>query len=228
MIINARNFARAQGSARTWTDVYNDGNTKGDYIADTSNLTLSGTNVTAWADETANGYNLTNGTASEQPLWDAANSEVDFNPDAGTDDNLQRSSVTINQPFTFYVVFRTNVRAGLRVLYFNTATYFSTNNTGDNYLWLYAGTGLTDNHASVGSYQIVTGIYNGASSSLQVNEQAVSTGNAGTNAGAVIRMGAGSNSEQFSIKRLIVRDGADSDADKLLMIRYLNSLYSVY
>lgn len=230
-IIRANAFARAQGSTRTYTDVLTDGNTKGWYMigdGSATYLSLSGTDVTNWQDQSGSNNDLTNGTSAEQPDYDSGNAEIDINADAGTDDNLQKTSVAVNQPYTAYAVLRQNVRSNAKVmLYWNVNTFLRMTASDAN-IELYLGASLTDTHAAVGAYGIVTIVGNGANSVVQWNAQTATTGNAGTTAGDVIRVGAGSNSAQFSIKEYIYRAGADSESDRTLVRNYLNAKYSIY
>jgi hypothetical protein len=50
-----------------WTPAYATGKRQWLDASDSATLTLSGSNITAWADKSGNGYNLTQGTAANQP-----------------------------------------------------------------------------------------------------------------------------------------------------------------
>lgn len=224
-IIRAQPFARAS-SALTFDEVMADGNTLGRYIADADYITIE-TEVQIWADSSSAGNNLVNNTDAEQPAWDSANGEIDFNGTGTTADNLQNTEVR-NQPWSFYAVVRINTNASKTMLYWNVGSNVVAVNTVTNRLTLNSGAALTINNAATGSYGIVSGIVNGASSLLQWNNETASTGDAGATTMGVIRVGAGSNSLEFSIKEYIVRLGADSEATRTIIKNELNSRHSVY
>ena len=59
---------------------------------DASTITLSGSNVTQWDDKSGNGKDVSQGTASRQPTYDAVNKVITFD---GTDDVLVRTDSLI-------------------------------------------------------------------------------------------------------------------------------------
>lgn len=231
-IINASATYRARASAGTYLTVLNDGNTKfwgmiGDGGA--TYLTLDGTAVTAWQDQSGNNNDLAQATGSRQPVYDSGNGEIDMNGDAGTDDYLS-VAVTTDQPFTVYAVIRSNVRTNSHyLLYFNNiSTSCVSVGDADNIIRLVSATTLTHSSAAVGSYGLITAICNSTSSYIQWNAASATTGDAGTNGSSIIRVGGASNSMQSSIKEYIFRAGSDSEANRILIQNYLNSKYSIY
>jgi hypothetical protein len=186
-------------------------------------LSNDGSNVTGttncWADQTGNSHGL-NSAASQQPGYTASgpNSKpaVVFTDSTNKflDSNLTGANLTA-QPFGFFVLIKpTNWR--------NNAYFWDTNqnlvkgamiqsgSTPD--VAPFAGSFGTAIAVPLNTWQILTAIYNGASSVLQTNNNAEVSTNPGTNGAAGgILLGnfdtSGSNSAGFQVAAIIIHNG---------------------
>jgi hypothetical protein len=75
-------------------------------------ILLSGSNVTKWDDSSTNTYVMQQGTAGEQPTYEASTGAVTFD---GSDDNLQLASGAISLTGDFTIGMKVDVEAGLGV-----------------------------------------------------------------------------------------------------------------
>jgi hypothetical protein len=153
------------------------------------------TGVSQWNDLSGNNNHLLQATGTKQPALVAAQINglpvVSFD---GVDDDMVAAFALV-QPETVFVVFRQPTWTNFDMVYDGAAV---TNNmslqqaTASPGLAIRAGvaTVALNNNLAVGAtFGLVTAKYNGASSSLQVNSTAVTTGNPGANGGAGIRVG---------------------------------------
>jgi hypothetical protein len=60
-------------------------------------ITLNGSDVSSWADSSTNSHDMTQGTAAEQPAYNASTGDLTFD---GTDDNLASSQINLTGAFT--------------------------------------------------------------------------------------------------------------------------------
>jgi hypothetical protein len=229
-IIRAHPFARAQVSAsRTFEQIIADGNTIGYYVAHVDNVSLEADSVVQWNDLSGSGNHLVQTLSLRKPLWDGTNVEIDFNPDAGTNDYLRDDITDEDQPFTAYSVIRQNARSNTYVLvYFHGSGGYVRQGGSDTQLNLNLASNIYVNNAAISEYGIITAVGNSTSSLLQWNEEDATVGDAGIRGLQFIGVGLNTNSAQFSAKLLIVRTGVDSEADRLVVIRKLNELYTIY
>jgi hypothetical protein len=75
-------------------------------------LLLSGSNVSKWDDSSTNSYLMQQGTAGEQPTYEASTGAVTFD---GSDDHLQLASGAISLTGDFTIGMKVNVDSGLGV-----------------------------------------------------------------------------------------------------------------
>jgi len=61
-------------------------------------ITLNGSDVSTWADSSTNSFDMTQGTASEQPAYDASTGKLTFDKTASQ--NLGSSQITLSGAFT--------------------------------------------------------------------------------------------------------------------------------
>jgi len=237
-ILPAGHFHRAVGSARTYLDVLNDGNTKGWYKAgdgSSTYMTLDGSVLTAWKDLSGNSNDLVNATGTDRPTWDGANLEIDFD---GSDDYLIDATFAYSQPIILYMVVRIDAAAVNDV--------FTRITTSTNGQWvvpadaatkmrLWGGGSFFDTGASffgTGTYYIFRVVWNNNvanGSKIQLNAGTAVTGTLATANATLLEIPTTTGAcPQVSIKELIVRAVSESDADQTLILNYLNSTYSVY
>jgi len=145
--------------------------------------TVTGSGVSQWDDLSGNGRHLLQGTDAARPALQADGSVL-FN---GTSHYLKCNAFTLNQPTcVLMVVKQVSWTAGDAFFDGNSLNAGSlaqqTASTSPR-IQLYAGaSGVSNNtNLAVGSVGVVSSLFNGGSSLLQVNKTAATTGNAGTN-----------------------------------------------
>lgn len=204
-----------------------DGATVADYRAGVG-LTDDGAGLcSAWANQIGAAPSLT-ATLTRRPTIQADGSLL-FN---GSSNLLKTSAFTLNQPTTIYIVYRA-VTWVLNQYIFdgNLATtgalYFAGTTPT---IAISAGTPTAGNtNHGLGVDRINTVVFNGAASSLQVDETTPTTGNAGAaNMGGLTLGGAG-NTSSFSniqVQRLVVRNVADPLAMQIRVRQLLRQVYN--
>jgi hypothetical protein len=152
-------------------------------------ITLNGSNVSAWNDQSGNAHHFTQGTAAKQPLFVSnglnGHGTVRFAGGMTANSNsLGTASFTLAQPMDIYMVFKTIAHVTNAVILTDTsANAFPEilNGTGNSTISFYAGSSFinvsfTDNTFGVLRFQV-----NGASGAATVGRSATTTGNVGTN-----------------------------------------------
>lgn len=193
--------------------------------ANAAYLTLNGTQITAVNDKGSGNHDWTgNGTPGAQ--WDAVNEEIDFA--YGSSANLELATSPSSLPVTVYMVVRiTDWSDGRALMYFTVPTARISQAGGTNQLLLYAGQYNLFADYTNGEYAVITATLNGATSSIQWNDDTPVTGNAGTNGISGIYLGYDQDNANFSTKEVIVRSTSDSAQNKTDVKAYLYSKYSI-
>ena len=171
--------------------------------------TVTGSGVSQWDDLSGNGRHLLQGTDSARPALQADGSVL-FN---GTSHYLKCNAFTLNQPE--WVVW-----VGKQVSWTNGDIFCDGNATGTLYINQASSspniTASANNSTTtvglnaglaVGSVGVVSAVFNGASSSLQVNRAAAVTGDVGAGNAGGLTLGArasGSANSNISTSELIV------------------------
>jgi len=189
-------------------------------------ITVTGSGVSAWTDQSGNSRTLLQGTDAARPALQADGSIL-FD---GTDDFLA-ATFTLSQPATIYLLAR-------QVTWTNSEVFFdgvAGNRMGllqsatTPKMVLYAGTGSTENaNLAVNTYGAIACVFNGASSSLTVNNTTATTGNPGAGNGGGITLGSG-NGFGFSniqVKEMLVYSGAHTAEQIRKNVGYLYSVNS--
>lgn len=152
----------------------------------------------------------------------------------GTNDYMKTASFTLNQPETVYLVLKQvswtindslidgNTNTDMRI-------YQNASSPG---LKLQGNTPLAENaNLSVGSFGIITSLYNGVSSLFQINATTATTGDGGAvNAGGFTLGSQGDGLGTYSniqVKEVLIFSVAHTAAERLLVQRYLANKYSI-
>lgn len=193
--------------------------------ANAAYLTLNGTQITAVNDKGSGNHDWTgNGTPGAQ--WDAVNEEIDFANASSA--NLELTTSPSSLPVTIYMVVRvTDWADGRALMYLTVPTARISQGGGTNQLLLYAGQYNLFADYTNGEYAVITATLNGATSSIQWNDDTPVTGNAGANGISGIYLGYDQDNANFSTKEVIVRNNAESAQNIADVKAYLYSKYSI-
>lgn len=164
-------------------------------------ITLNGSNVSAWADQSGNGWHLTQGTAVNQPAFSASggpNSQAMVNFD-GTNDVLPNAALARPAPGTepslIFLILRQDVYANRR---FCGAGVSNTLNIHQSALdpqirMLNAANGPTNSALVVGAWGRIIGFFNNNTTDyLKIIATTVTGTNCGNNTGVGFCLGANS------------------------------------
>lgn len=214
--------------ATTWTPIDAPSTLFAWYKAD-AGLTLSGSDVTQWADQSGNGRHLTS-AAGKYPsrLTNQLNGlpSVSFNGVANGH-YMKMGAQTQNQPLTVYMLFRQTAYTQFRRIY---------SGLTDGYLYQAAAsapnlTMRTGGSAApartdipVGTFFVVANTWNGASSTFWKNRQLPNVGNSGTGAFGGIVFGASNLlalNGAIDLVEVVVRTGAQTSLEQSQHANYL-------
>lgn len=145
-------------------------------------ITLNGSDVSAWADQSGNGNDAAQADTAKQPAYvsNALNGIPGVQSD-GVDELLMSGEFTLNQPFTIYTILNVTAWTSADRIIADAADtngvlQFGT--TPD--ILLYAKeTSLSDSGLTLSNWHVLTTIFNSTSSVIQINKSTASTGNAG-------------------------------------------------
>lgn len=182
--------------------------------------------VSAWADASGMNHNLVQASTSAQPTAQDDGSVL-FDGIA----HYLESSFALTQPETVYMMFKqvTWTLNDYVMDGFGANTARVGQEVGTPKLQLYAGSFAAANgDLAVDTYGAVAIVFNGASSLIQVNENAATTGDAGAaNMGGIVLGALGNGLSGFSniqVKEVIVYSGAHDAGQRARNIAYLRSL----
>ncbi len=195
--------------------------------------TTIATGVAQWNDQSGNGNHLTQPTGGLQPTLTAG--QINGLPAIvfGGFGVHMDVSFAIVHPSTVFLVMKQNVWAN--------GTFFCdgiTSNTmvvrqmtaTPNIEQFAGSSGGASTGLAVGTFGLVTSIFNGASSSLQVNGGTVGTGNPGTANPAGFAIGAqasGGQSSQIAVAEIIVMAAAATAGETASVRAYSQARYGV-
>ena len=218
----------------TYAGVIGDDNTFGWYIADADNLTLNGSEVDYWNDISGDANHLYRAGSDQRPDWDADNGEVDFT----TLDELRKTSVVHDSPYTIYAVLRINTpSANSSLITLAVDSYYvrATIPTTTTHIGLTANANYIEpnyDFFTEDEYFILRIVVNDTvsnGSKLQINENTAYVGTLEAVTSDRIRLGAGNGNESdVSYKEIIIRSHLDDSNEQQLIVDYLNDKYSVY
>ena len=143
-------------------------------------LATDGQGVQQLNDISGNGRNVSQATGTKRPLW-AANSGFPYLDADGTDDFLAGTlNANLNQPSTLFISFKLDTDAARNLVDVgNAAKNLAGARSSAFVIW--AGGTVISGPATDGNNHVLYGVFNGASSSIQIDNGAPATGNAGAN-----------------------------------------------
>lgn len=206
----------------TIPEFINDGNTVDIWSLD-SGVVESGNKVSSWIG-TLNNISLNQAVEALQPT---------LNGDYIAFDNtgLKTSTFTLVQPEYMYMVVRVN-NFSVGKITDGGSNYRGCVQLNANRINMWAGSDSTynTNWQPVSRWVVIRALFNGANSKLIINEGDIFNGNPGVGSMNGFTLGGVSNMTgfaKFDIKEIIIRKSADSDADSLLLCRYLKRKYNI-
>ena len=229
----ARDRSRPSGAAPAWTPARLS-NLAAWFRAD---LGVTGSSVSAWADQSGNGRHLAQGTGSAQPTYSASDAAYGGRPVLtfdGGDYFDALASWGLSQPVTIYVVgqsgtsgdYKTFVdaNAGARLIVRSTAAEMAS---------IYGGSANVEPGASVAGPSIICAVFNAASSAVYVSDVTASaTGNPGSGGLGTPRVGMGAVSvyplpSNGKIAEVIYVNAAHDAATRAQVLSYASKRYNL-
>lgn len=188
-----------------------------------SGITVTGSGVSQWDDQSGNGNHLKQATDTNRPSKEADGSVL-FD---GVDNYLKADAFTLVQPETIYVLGKQVTWTSNDKLFdgnaSNSGLVFQNGTTPD--LQAFAGTiSSASSDLTLDNYGVVITIFNGASSVFQVDNNTPITGNFGAaNMGGFTLAAQGSNLNfsNIQIKEVIIYNTAHDAATRAQVIKYL-------
>lgn len=228
-------FPKLQGlaDARATADSVISALTPAAWYRNATGVTSAGGFASQWDDYSGNTRHLVQGTGTNQPAYDSGTGVVLFD---GADNYMKASAFTLNQPLTIVLVFsQISWTASDRIWDGNTV----------NTVWAYQLTASpnisirgdstdlnTNPDLSVGSYGIITAVYDGASSSVMTNLNAKATGGVGAANAAGFTLAASGNVlgnwSNIAVKECVIFPTALSDANQSAVVTALNNALTVF
>jgi hypothetical protein len=202
-------------------------------IAAADSMTLDGSAITQWDDESGKNNHIVNALGDDRPTWDGTNGEVDFD---GVDDFLGANPTDFNHPVTVYLVANIATRVTGKTVFQlggpgSTRGRIYHGGSGSQTV-LESGTLSLTLDATYGSYHIFTcvmnqDVTNGTIYQVDNGTAVTGTSSAG-NTVTEFRIGTEYSLSNQSVKEWIIRKGADDETTRTAIINYLNAKYSIY
>jgi hypothetical protein len=209
-----------------------DGNTVAQYIADDLATIIKDANdfISVWADKLASGRNLLQATGTNQPKWYLIDGVL-FD---GIDNFMNSATFTWNQPEFIYIVFKQVTWTAADTI----IDGFDTAHKGTIYQWnatpkftIYAGTEvLTGKSLTLDTFGIIRILFNGASSTFQIDSGTPVTLSPGTNNMSGIWVGTNctitTRCANIQVKEIILRKGTEA-TQQATIYAYLKQKYGL-
>ena len=164
--------------------------------AGTTPATADGDPVGCWRDKSGNGYHVTQTDGTAKPLRQnsAQNGRMAINFDGINDRLIRSSTFTLAQPFSVFIVLNNYSIVTAPVFidsYDNVQCVIYNGSSFDNsgFLNLTAGASLSVKIASPTFPALIYAVFNGSSSKININNNSIANGNAGTNSLTGISLG---------------------------------------
>lgn len=189
-------------------------------------ITSSTSLVSQWDDQSGNGRHLKQGTDTNKPTVQADGSIL-FD---GADNYLACDAFTLNQPTTVYVLGKqVTWTANDRFFDGNTANSMTLfQRTGSPNLAIFSGTTLGNNgNLALDTYGVISSVFNGANSRLQINNGTPVSGDAGSSNAGGFYLGALATPANFGnvqIKEVLIFSVAHDATQRAAIVRYLSTV----
>lgn len=176
-----------------------------------------------------NAKDLLQGTGTNQPAYSAGVITFD-----GADNYLKTNAFTLNQPTTVYFVGNPVSWTNGDVIFGSQSgtTAYVRQDTSTPQIEAYAGTASTnDSNFAVGSYAVLSVVFNGANSVLQINNNSAVTGDFGAGVLGGLTLGAAATPASYfngAFKECVVFAAAHDATQRASVIAALNTLNTVF
>lgn len=180
-----------------------------------------------WSDQSGNGRDL-KATLTARPTIQADKSLL-FD---GVANSMNTGAIAITNPQTIYMLMNQVTWTSNDCFLGASAGVMQIQQAGSSpTIQLFGGSGVANNNnLTVGAFAVVAAVFNGASSSLQVNNTAATTGSAGTGSASNLFLGSQGVPGGFSniqVKEVIVYAAAHDAATRSRVISYLGSVGAI-
>lgn len=200
-------------------------------------ITLNGSDVSTWADQSGNGNDLSQGSDSKQPLFNAIDSNFNGRPSLtfdGIDDFLRSAdfaSGDLAQPNTIFAVYKFADNTGTQVLYDGLLTTERQSIVTVGTQAIIHGGADQNIHTEDTDPHILLSLYNGASSNTwQDGANTTPGGSVGTEPMGGLTLGALFNDTvpaACEVVEFLIYDGSLTDTEKNLVANYLADKYGI-
>jgi hypothetical protein len=207
------------------------------WVKGDTGITLNGSKVSAWADQSGNGKNLIQNTAGNQPTYlaSAKNGKpgVRFTIAATSFMSTSNFASAIAHPMIFIVYTQTQVVAGNQEYVFDAGggDRVQMNKNQNNRTAMYAGAQIQINETYPLSWRIRVCSFNGSSGAMYTNGVQNIAGNVGnqTMPNFVLgRWAGGSAYSEFDVAEILIYNSILSDSDRNNVEGYLNRRYAIF
>lgn len=186
-------------------------------------VTASAGLVSQWSDQSGNGNHLVQATEANRPTIESDWS-ITFN---GTSSQME-ATFTHNQPVTWYLLFnQVTWSINDRIFDGSAGAVQAIQSSASPRIAVNAGSTVSNDGFPVGSYCVLSAVFNGASSALQVNTSAAATGDAGAinpggfSLGATRAVGSFAN---IQVKEVVLYSAAHDAATREKVVNYLRAV----